>query len=131
MFEVSPHVHQLLRTRRPEPGRYHTGSDGYALHGPEDGPDSFTGSSFRGEPGFFPVAEDGPDRDGAEWAGVVVGGGVRVEGDADDAVSHLADEVVGGDGKFEEEGGFEGETVVLDGEPNVGVSVAEDGADYH
>lgn len=76
---------------------------------------------------------DGPERDGMERTRGELGPArlVALEGYADEAESHLVDELVGLDGELEEEGGFGGEAVVLDAEPHVAEAVAEDGADDH
>lgn len=129
VLEVGAHVHELILAG----GGNDAGTDGDAKHGAEDFTDAVTGAAAGGESGLAAVAEGGPDGDRAERAGG--GGAVRgrgaLEGDTEEAVAHFADEVGGGEREFEEEGGFEGETVVLDAEPDVAAAVAEDGSDDH
>ncbi|MED6140633.1 hypothetical protein PIB30_095146, partial [Stylosanthes scabra] len=139
VLEVGPHIHKLLGSRaftrivtRPEPCGDNACPDCYAPHGLENRPDALPGSASCGEPGFSAIAEYGPDRDGSEGTrGMVWAAGIAFECDAEKAVTHFANEVVGGDWEFEEEGEFRREAVVLDAEPDVAAAVAEDGADYH
>lgn len=133
MFEVSTHIHKLLRTR-PEPRRYNTGSDGDTLHSLEDCSDAISGAAASGESVFTAVTEGGPERDGTEGAvreSGIVGRSAAFECDTDEPVPHFTDEVVSREREFEEEGWFGGQTIVLDAEPNVASTITEDGSDYH
>lgn len=128
VFEVGAHVHEFLRGVGGEAGGDDAGTDGYALHGAEDGADAVSGPAARGEACLLAVAECGPEGDGAEGTRGGVG---ALERDAHEAVAHFAYEMVGGERQLKEEQGLGGKPVVLHAEPDVPAAVPEDGADHH
>ncbi|PON90791.1 hypothetical protein TorRG33x02_134290, partial [Trema orientale] len=127
---IGPHVHDLLRVRRPEPGRHDSGSDRRRLHRLQKQPDPIARLSPRREPELSAVAVHGPDGYGSERAGPEIGA-VALEGDPDEPEPHLVDELVSQDRELEEEEGLGGEAIVLDAEPDVAAAVAEDCSDDH
>lgn len=107
VLEIGAHIHELLGGGGGgggEAGGDDAGTDGDALHGAEDVADAVSGAAAGGEAGLLAVTEGGPEGDGAEGAGV--GGGGAFEGDADDAVPHFADKVVGGERQLKKKGRF-------------------------
>lgn len=107
VLEIGAHIHELLGGGGGgggEAGGDDAGTDGDALHGAEDVADAVSGAAAGGEAGLLAVAKGSPEGDGAEGAGV--GGCGALKGDADDAVPHFSDEVVGGERQLKKKGRF-------------------------
>lgn len=134
-FELGSHIHQCTQFRAPACGfrtvvehRNDPGSNRHTPNGVEDVAVIRLTRAREGETRFHSVAIHGPGRVMEELCGSCSPGEfVGVEGDAEDAGGHLFKESSGGDVEMEQCKGF-GTRVELEGEGDMAVAVAEEGA---